>query len=224
MGMSGSYTASTLDALYWLTVLLVGLPGVLATLCVDTGLVFGLFGPRRKNALGLCIAVIAVAGLHLLFLLIGVIIADGPGQSGVSLSTLRVSDASRLATTLLVFETMLIPNVSFDVFYFLTALLEVARFILLALWVQALLRNYKRDDNLWLVTVIGTGGAAVLLMLLGLLLRLSFKSASSSSSLKLLFFVNYALPDVVVVAVCVIVFVLSMRLRRALGYVRLRDL
>jgi hypothetical protein len=221
---SGSYSSSTLEAMYWLMVLLVGVPGLLATLATDTGLVFGLFGPHRKNAFGLCIAVIAVSGVHLLFLLIGLAVADSPGKAGLSLSTWRVSEASRLGTTLLVFETVFWPETQFDVVYFLTGLLEVARLVLLALWVQAVLRNYKRDDNFWLVTVVGAGGAAVFLMLLGVMLRLTFKSTSSSSSLQALAFVHYGLPDLVVAGVWVVVFLLSMRLRRQLGFVRLRDL
>jgi hypothetical protein len=216
---SSGTSYSLFEAMYWMTVLVVGIPGLLATLAADTGVAFGLFGPRRKNAFGLCIATLAVSGVHLLFLLVGLAVADGPSSKlGIAPASQRASEASRLATTLLALETSFMPYTDFDVMFFLTALLEVARLILLALFVRAVLRNYKRDDNLWLVNVIAAGGGALLLLLIGLVVRLSLKSASSESALKAIGLIHYLFPDLVVAAIYGAMFLLCMRLRTQLGY------
>ncbi len=159
-----------------------------------------------------------MSGVHLLFLLVGLAVADGPGKLGFAPASQRASQASRLGTSLLALETSFMPYTDFDVMFFLTSLLEVARLILLALFVRAVLRNYKRDDNLWLVNVIAAGAGAVLLLMIGLVVRLSIKSASSEAALKAIGLIHYAFPDLVVVAIYGAVFLLCLRLRTQLGY------
>jgi len=150
------------DVMRWLNLLLVGITGALAFGAADTGLVFGLLGPKKKNAFGLSIAAISVAGVHLLIMFIGLGVAD---TSSYAMPSLRPSESVRLGTSLIDFDACFVNagfrgrsegvyGSEFDFLFLLTALLEAARIVLLSLWMRAVLRNYKRSDKMWLTMII----------------------------------------------------------------------
>jgi hypothetical protein len=205
---------------WWMVLLLVAIPGIGGTLTADVGLVFGFFGPHKKGALGFCIAAVALAGVHLLLLVLGFVLIDRRGLvAGQILGGGMDAQWARLGTTLTAFQALAMADFFFDALFFITALVEVARLVLVVLWARAVLLNYKESSGLWLGAVIALGAMVVVLPLIGLLGRMR---VSSLTGAKALMFFTIGLTDLAIIGGWVFVFLMTTQLRNRLASARAR--
>ncbi len=189
--------ALSMNGLYdWIALLLVGLPGLGGTAAFTTGLVFGIFGPHKKTALAMSIAVISTAGLHLLFALIAILI-------GVSNSMGYAARAWLDGATTLPALTML--GRGMDVLAFFAGLFELGSLVVLCLWFRAVKLNYQKRVafSQFLLPICFAGGAPFFLMLLNLIL---FSAAPGMA----VFWVSQILTGLLMIAVYVFYMLLTL--------------
>jgi len=122
--------------------LLEGLPALAYLVVALVGFSFILAGPKKGNLLGLTIALVAVAGIHLIlvsYLAFGGAI-DVARRFGPSIHW----EALATVLPLLIFDLVLLDH--FNAWILAAALLELARFILLALAIKELCRISKAKE------------------------------------------------------------------------------
>ena len=168
-----------------------------------TGIGFMMAGPRKNGLLGLSIALGAVSLIHIVFAFVVANDAGGGFMGGGrfaagSTGGQIVSQLPNLATIMLAlgagFE-------HFPVLAFFGTLLEVARFVLLGIYLNTLLKSVKesRAGKSCFWAGIGTGIVTGSMALLGLLMGLIGKEAGSRSLIMI--FIILTLLSVVGVAV-----------------------
>ncbi|MFL5243573.1 MAG: BRcat domain-containing protein [Gemmataceae bacterium] len=174
-----------MDSAYFI---LAGLPGMAHWVLVIIGLSFCVAGPARYGARGLAIATLAVSGLHLLTLFVMAFSKDsiGPGALLVFSGLKWIPFATSLPLLPWLLNPELIKAIDTTWPLLATALLELARWILILLYVRAIGKTVKDpslgDDAIKQVIVVPS--ALGVLFVVELIFGLISKSVTSVSAAK----------------------------------------
>jgi hypothetical protein len=188
LGVSGAHIDNDLYAL-------AGLPGIGAWVTAAVGLGFLVAGPNRHGSRGLAIATAAVAGLHLILMLVDVF-QDHTSIIGMVSSGRSSTHWMGLVSELpyLCFLTLgatLPVSFSVDTIALFTGLLEVAQVILFLLLLRALgqtVKDYGLVGNSLMILIVfasALGVHLILSMIWGLILK-NVTSASAGKALLIL--------------------------------------
>jgi uncharacterized membrane protein len=200
--------------------ILAGLPGLANWILAIIGLSFCVAGPSRFGARGLAIATLAVSAIHLLTMFVMVFTKNSTGPG--SLLVFSGWKWIPMATSLPILPWLLNPEALkvIDTTWplLITSLLELARWILLLLYVRALGKTVKDhsvgDDAIKQVIVVPS--ALGILFIVDLIFGLIAKSITGVSAaktfiflLKVLFLLNFL--AVGVLAVWLAIYLMSAR-------------
>jgi len=182
--------------------ILAGLPGLANWILAIIGLSFCVAGPARFGARGLAIATLAVSALHLLTMFVMVFTKNSTGPGGLlifsGLKWIPLATSLPILPWLLNPEALKVIDTTWPLL--ITSLLELARWILLLLYVRALGKTVKDhsvgDDAIKQVIVVPS--AVGVLFIVDLIFGLIAKSITSVSAaktfiflLKVLFLLNF---------------------------------
>jgi predicted Zn finger-like uncharacterized protein len=189
----------------WVGLLLYGLPGLGGAATFLTGLVFAILGPKKGALLGVSIAAVSAGGLHLLFMILSVTIHGGAffGGRGMGFG-MGGSQWNRGTSCLPAFSDV---TVYFDAVFFFAGLFEVGTLVLFFLWFRFLKLHYKRYAEVGqsIVGICIAGGAPVVLLLLGLIIRSIASGGLSMTTAQVLMWITFIITNGLVVAVWVFV-------------------
>lgn len=141
-----------------------GLPGLASTIVAGVGIGFLMAGPKKGNLFGLTLALTIVAGLHLVFLIVAISNVRRPG-----------GDRWMSMVTTVQFLVLMLLNGDFDVMGMITALTEMAKYILMFLvWKELCTTSKRRDEaakaNMLIIGYPSAWGVVLVIMLIAKLI------------------------------------------------------
>lgn len=168
------------------------LPGLVGFILQGVGIGFIVAGPRRGNLLGFSIALAATAGVHLLLMLIA---AFGDKTSIGSVYSRSSVNWLIMSTSYLQFVLMVTSKYGGDALIICTGLFEIARFVLLMLYLKELGKVCKEREaagrcTMLLIALPSAVLGSILVALLGFEL---LKEANPSITFFKIFFLLYLL-------------------------------